>query len=138
MKTMIPLILLIVALAILAFAIVQFFKQNKFVNQAQTADATFIGYEYTKSTEYDTIKGVNKVASTFPKFEFTSTTGQVVQFVSTTSVANPSQGVKVLYMIEDPKNAQISSFMAIYGWVLLIAILGGVLLLSAAVLRVII
>ncbi|MBF7073426.1 DUF3592 domain-containing protein [Glaciecola sp. MH2013] len=135
MKTIAPALILIVACILLVYAAIQFFKQREFLANASTAEGTFIGYEYTSSTDFDALKDVKMASSTFPKFEFTTITGELIQFESSTSVHNPSQGVTVIYSADNPKNAQVLSFFSTYGWIAALAGLGGILLIVAGVLR---
>jgi hypothetical protein len=117
----------LIGLCMLVGAIFIYRSTNSFLAEAVKTQGTVVGLAQSRSSDSNTYK---------PVVQFTSQTGQPIEFVSSTGSNPPSyskgQKVEVLYSPTLPQNAKISGFFSLWGGAVILGGMGGTFLLIGA------
>lgn len=114
--------------------------QKRFVNNAEKVTGVIVGYEYSDGSRIqrsqDTQSGfAGRVdfAQASPIISFQAKNGETVKFISSSSSeAGASEKVELLYDPQTPKNAQLSDFFSLWGWIYIIS-MGGTIMIVIGV-----
>lgn len=91
----------------------------------------------TEGTVIELIASRSKNSTTYkPLVQFTSQTGEVIEFTSPSGSSPPSyakgEKVEILYLPEQPQKAEINDFFSLWGVVAIVGGLGGIFFLIGA------
>lgn len=111
MKSSKKMIFIVIGVIVLLFALVQIWQNYKFINRASSATGT--------------VSSLNAGGS-HPEIDFQTDNGQKISYPQGGLIFGYKVGdqITVLYDVNDPNNASINSFGALWGFVLLEALLG--------------
>lgn len=137
--------LMAIGLIIVTWSCYKLLSQKRFVNNAEKATGMIVGYEYSDGSRIqrsqDTQTGfAGRVdfAQASPIIEFSTLSGESIEFISTTSSeAGASEEIELFYDPKAPGNAQLTDFFSLWGWVWILFGGGAVFIFVGAILRVI-
>ena len=114
----------LVGIGMLVGALLVYRSTSSFLTEAAKTEGTVVELAKSRSSDSTTYR---------PVVQFTSQSGQAIEFVSSTGSNPPSyskgQKVEVLYLPKDPKNAKISGFFSLWGGSAILGGMGGVFFL---------
>jgi hypothetical protein len=116
-----------IGFALLVGAFFSYQNTASFLDEAVEAPGTVTDLHYSRSSDS---------SSYYPIVEFQDASGQLVEFHSS-SGSNPAsysvgERVPVLYRAGEPQNARINGFFSLWGGASIFGVLGGVFLLTGA------
>lgn len=117
----------LIGIGMLVGAFFLYESTSTFLDGATRADGTVVDLVRSRSSDSTTYK---------PVVHFTTQTGEMVEFISSTGSNPPSyskgEKVEVLYLPAKPQNAKINSFFSLWGGAVIVGGLGSVFFLIGA------
>lgn len=115
------LIFLAIGVGLLIAAVRRFAARRRFLASSELAEGRVVGFEEVRDRERP---------SYFPRVEFRTHSGHLIRFESEAGSEQPEHAVgdavRVRYRIDAPNEAEIDSFLALWGLPILLGTLGAI------------
>lgn len=136
-------VIMFIGFSLIVFSGVKLYSQKVFVDNAQQATGVITAYHYTDGTRIqrsqDTASGFAgrvDITNASPVIEFTTKSGETVEFISTSSSdSSISEDVQLLYNEDAPELAKLNEFFSLWGWIYIILGFGVIIMVVGFVIK---